>query len=107
MQSQFKKGVIELCVLNELSKEDLYGYVLVKKISVHLDVGESTIYTMLRKLTKENLLSLYEKESPDGPLRKYYQLTDDGQEKLTILLEEWNDFTVNVDKLLKGELDNE
>ncbi len=103
MKSQFKKGVIELCVLNELAKEDLYGYVLVKKISVHLDVGESTIYTMLRKLTKEELLTLYESKSPDGPIRKYYKLTQEGLTKRQFLLNEWNEFTENVDKLLKGD----
>ncbi len=102
MDIQFKKGIIEVCVLSELDKEDTYGYKLVKNLSATLEVGESTIYTMLRRLTKEGSLDLYEKESSDGPTRKYYTLTGIGKEKKINLVSEWRSFNVKVNKLLGG-----
>ena len=102
MDTQFKKGIIEVCVLSELDKEDLYGYKLVKNLSQTLEVGESTIYTMLRRLTKDGVLDLYEKESSDGPTRKYYTLTGSGKERKINLVNEWHSFSVKVNKLLGG-----
>lgn len=102
MDTQFKKGIIEVCVLSELDKEDTYGYKLVKNLSQTLEVGESTIYTMLRRLTKDGILDLYEKESPDGPTRKYYTLTGNGKERKINLVNEWHSFSVKVNKLLGG-----
>jgi PadR family transcriptional regulator PadR len=102
MDTQFKKGIIEVCVLSELDKEDTYGYKLVKNLSTTLEVGESTIYTMLRRLTKEGALDLYEKESSDGPTRKYYTLTGTGKEKKINLVNEWRSFNLKVNKLLGG-----
>ncbi|QVK21452.1 PadR family transcriptional regulator [Mycoplasmatota bacterium] len=102
MDTQFKKGIIEVCVLNELNKEDTYGYKLVKNLSKTLEVGESTIYTMLRRLTKDNVLDLYERASSDGPTRKYYTLTGIGKERLFTLKSEWESFSVKVNKLIGG-----
>ena len=103
MDTQFKKGIIEVCVLNELNAEDTYGYKLVKNLSMTLEVGESTIYTMLRRLTKDGSLDLYERESSDGPTRKYYTLTGQGKEKLYIMTNEWMMFSEKVNKLLGGK----
>lgn len=104
MDTQFKKGIIEVCVLNEINKEDTYGYKLVKNLSQTLEVGESTIYTMLRRLTKDGILDLYEKESSDGPTRKYYTLTGQGKERFYLLSSEWKSFTEKVNKLLGGSI---
>ncbi|XMB86580.1 PadR family transcriptional regulator [Mycoplasmatota bacterium WC44] len=104
MDTQFKKGIIEVCVLNEINKEDTYGYKLVKNLSQTLEVGESTIYTMLRRLTKDGSLDLYEKESSDGPTRKYYTLTGHGKERFYTLSSEWKSFTGKVNKLLGGSM---
>lgn len=102
MDTQFKKGIIEVCVLSELDKEDTYGYKLVKNLSLTLEVGESTIYTMLRRLTKDGALDQYEKASNDGPTRKYYTLTGVGKQKKHNLVDEWHSFSVKVNKLLGG-----
>ncbi len=102
MDTQFKKGIIEVCVLSELNKEDTYGYKLVKNLSKTLEVGESTIYTMLRRLTKDGVLDLYEKASSDGPTRKYYTLTGVGKERQINMVNEWHSFSVKVNKLLGG-----
>jgi len=103
MDTQFKKGIIEVCVLNELNKEDTYGYKLVKNLSKTLEVGESTIYTMLRRLTKDPSLELYERASTDGPTRKYYTLTGVGKERLFLLKKEWESFSIKVNKLIGGK----
>ncbi len=79
MNIQFKKGVLELCVLVVLCRKDYYGYELVQAISKNIDIAEGTVYPLLRRLTKEGYFKTYIQESADGPARKYYQITDKGQ----------------------------
>ena len=80
MNSQFKRGIIELCVLTELVQEDMYGYMIINNISQYLDVNENTVYPILRRLTKENYCVTYLKESNLGAPRKYYKVTKKGFE---------------------------
>lgn len=101
MNVQFKKGVLELCVLALLDKQDRYGYELVHKISDQFEVSEGSIYPLLRRLTKEEYFTTYLQESSEGPSRKYYRLTDKGRRSLHELLEEWNDFSQGVNQLIK------
>ncbi len=101
MNVQFKKGVLELCVLVLLNKKDYYGYELVKRISHQIAISEGTVYPLLRRLTKEGYFTTYLKESTEGPSRKYYQLTDVGEKYLNTLLLEWEQFTQSVNELIK------
>lgn len=101
MNVQFKKGVLELCVLVLLDKQDRYGYELVQKISEQIDISEGTVYPLLRRLTKEGYFTTYLKESTEGPPRKYYQLTEDGRTFLHKLLQEWQEFTNGVNQIIK------
>lgn len=98
---QFKKGVLELCVLALLDQQDRYGYELVQKISKQIAISEGSVYPLLRRLTKEGFFSTYLKESTEGPSRKYYKLTDQGRDHLYHLIEEWKEFTNGVNQLLK------
>lgn len=98
---QFKKGVLELCVLVLLNKKDCYGYELVQKISDQIDISEGTVYPLLRRLNKEGYFTTYLKESTEGPPRKYYRLTDEGKAYLNELLNEWDAFTKGVNELIK------
>lgn len=98
---QFKKGVLELCVLVLLDKQDRYGYELVQKISDQISISEGSVYPLLRRLTKEGYFTTYLKESTEGPSRKYYKLTDSGRTYLHELLEEWKEFTKGVNQLIK------
>jgi PadR family transcriptional regulator PadR len=102
MNIQFKKGVLELCVLSILDKKDCYGYELVSKISERITISEGTIYPLLRRLTKEGYFDTYLKESKEGPPRKYYRLTELGVEAKQELESEWRRFTAGVDQLVKG-----
>ena len=98
---QFKKGVLELCVLVLLDKKDRYGYELVQKISDEFEISEGSIYPLLRRLTKEEYFTTYLQESSEGPSRKYYRLTTKGRNYLYELIEEWSDFSTGVNKIIK------
>lgn len=100
MNTQFRKGVLEICVLALISKKDMYGYEIVQNISEVIDVNEGTIYPILRRLTKEGYFETYILESSEGPARKYYKITKLGIENLGKLLNEWQEFIKAVDILI-------
>jgi len=104
---QFKKGVLELCVLVLLDKQDRYGYELVQKISDQISISEGSVYPLLRRLTKEEYFTTYLQESSEGPSRKYYKLTDTGREYLHNLILEWKEFTNGVNQLIKEGVSDE
>jgi len=81
---QVRKGILEYCILSALQQGDLYGYALVKKVASvkGLEVAEGTIYPLLSRLKKQNLVTTRLEESPEGPARKYYNLTSEGIEVL-------------------------
>jgi len=103
MNIQFKKGVLELCVLVVLCRKDYYGYELVQAISKNIDIAEGTVYPLLRRLTKEGYFKTYIQESATGPARKYYQITDKGKEYQKVLLEDWHRFISGVNNLIGKE----
>lgn len=100
MNTQFRKGVLEICVLTLISKKDMYGYEIVQNISKVIEVNEGTIYPILRRLTKEGYFDTYILESNEGPARKYYKLTEEGNINLKKLKKEWNDFVIAVNSFL-------
>ena len=105
INTQFKKGVLELLVLVMVEKEDMYGYQLVEAVSKIVDVNEGTIYPILKRLTNEGLFETYLEESSEGPVRKYYHITVVGKEKKKLQLEEWLKFEKSVNEFIKkGEL---
>jgi PadR family transcriptional regulator PadR len=107
MNTQFKKGVLELCVLVLLDRKDCYGYEMVDEISKNISISEGTIYPLLKRLKKEGFLDSYLKESQGGPPRKYYQLTTSGKVKKDELVKEWRSFSVGVNTLLYSEITND
>jgi len=92
MNSQFKKGALELIVLLIIKKDDQYGYSLVQNISRHMSIAEGTVYPLLRRLVKNGELTTYYQPSTEGPARKYYRITDQGIQRLADLLQEWQLF---------------
>jgi len=99
VDTQLKKGVLELCVLALLSKRECYGYEIVNMVS--LSMSEGTVYPLLRRLKKDGLLTTYIKESKEGPARKYYRITAKGLEECKILKNEWRVFSKKVNRFLK------
>lgn len=104
MNIQFKKGVLELCVLSLLHKKDFYGYELVEHISKDISISEGTIYPLLRKFRKEGYVDTYLQESQEGPPRKYYNLTSKGEEVYEVMYVEWKDFIIGVNNIIRGEI---
>lgn len=102
MNIQFKKGVLELCVLAMLNQKDCYGYELVEEISKDIVISEGTIYPLLRRLSSEGYVTTYLMESQEGPPRKYYRLTELGKKTYEELANEWIHFIDGVSKIIGG-----
>ncbi|AEA01469.1 MULTISPECIES: PadR family transcriptional regulator [Aerococcus] len=102
MNSQLKKGVLEMLVLQQLRERDCYGYELVQEISEHIAISEGTIYPLLRRLNKEALVTTYLKESESGPPRKYYKISSQGLATLQEQIAEWQTFVQRVNAILEG-----
>lgn len=100
MNIQFKKGVLELCVLSLLKESDKYGYELAEAIGQEIAIAEGTIYPLLRRLRKEGYFDVYIKESSEGPPRKYYRLTQKGLDMQAVLYDEWVHFSGKVLRLI-------
>src|SRR5271156_4052037 len=78
LQVQLRKGVLEMCVLALLSRDDGYAYDIAARLSELIGMGEGTIYPLMRRLQTDGLVKTYLEESDSGPPRKYYQLTKAG-----------------------------
>ncbi len=103
MNTQFRKGVIEMCILALIERTDMYGYEIVQSIAQYTEINEGTVYPILRRLTLEEYFVTYLKESSTGPARKYYHLTEKGGAYLGSLKVDWQEFSCMVDKILRGE----
>jgi PadR family transcriptional regulator PadR len=99
--TQMRKGLLELCVLATLKARKMYGYDIVKRLSAvdGLVMGEGTIYPILSRFKKEGLVETTLAESPDGPARKYYQLTQRGRLLLTKMLAAWGEVRDGIDQV--------
>ena len=102
VQVQLKRGVLELCVLALLSRGDAYAYEIASRLTKGIDMGEGTIYPLMRRMQSDGLVATYLEESPSGPPRKYYRLTDTGRAALAQQLAEWRSFTASVEELIGG-----
>ena len=90
MDSQFRRGILDACVLAVLEKGESYGYQLVKDISQFIEITESTLYPILKRLEQTALLEVFTQEH-NGRLRKYYRITPMGRAKITELMREWEE----------------
>lgn len=103
MNAQFKKGVLELIVLESVRVRDMYGYELVEEVSKVVDVNEGTIYPLLKRMTNEHYFETYLRESTEGPPRKYYHITAAGILYRDSLEEEWNELSGKVNGFLEEQ----
>ena len=91
MNAQIKKGVLEMCILFQLSKEDYYGYPLMQEMkTIFPEVNDSTFYAILRRLHKEGAAGTYSGSESGGPQRKYYTITEEGKNRLEQYIHDWN-----------------
>ena len=90
MENQMKQGLLDVCVLAAIRNEDSYGYQIVKDMSPYVEISESTLYPILRRLENGQMLTVRTAEH-NGRLRKYYHITDAGLERLKTFEEEWKE----------------
>ena len=103
--TQMLKGILEGCLLAIISEEEVYGYEMTKKLELYgfNMVSEGSIYPLLMRMKKDGLVTTTTKSSESGPKRKYYSLTDKGQEQLATFIEIWQNISTSVNKLLEGK----
>ena len=89
LNSQYKKGVLELCVLALLHKGDCYGYEISSQLAQRMELADGTVYPILRKLKSDGMLDTYLQEESGGPPRKYYRLTQLGRESYAAQKQEY------------------
>ena len=103
--SQILKGTLEACILQLIKRKDMYGYEITEQLSNYgLDmVAQGTIYPLLMKLEKENLVVSYLKESNFGPPRKYYSITEEGNKYIVNFKDVWRNISTTITEILKDD----
>lgn len=105
MKIQLKKGLLDVCVLAALIEEDSYGYKLIQDTKDIVEMSESTLYPILRRLEENKNLESYHLEH-NGRLRKYYKITDFGIKTIQNFLNEWDSMN-RVYEFIKEKYKNE
>lgn len=105
MDIQLKKGLFEFCVLSVLNRSDSYGYQIIKDVSSCIEISESTLYPILKRLEANEYLTTYSVEH-NSRLRKYYKITEKGQLHINEFLGDW-DNVMKVYNFIKGDDVNE
>ena len=92
MDAQLKKGILELAVIQEIAKRDMYGYDLARDLGeYYTDVDIRAFYTILGRLSRKEYLITYEGQLSHGPTRKYYRITEKGRGYLSERMKEWEE----------------
>ena len=104
MDIQLKRGLLDVCVLAAIKNEDSYGYQIIKDMKPYVEISESTLYPILRRLETANLLTVRAAEH-SGRLRKYYHITPMGLKRIEDFKEEWNEI-MSIYKFVVREDDN-
>ena len=90
MDIQMKRGLLEVCVLAAIQDEESYGYKIIKDMKPYLELSESTLYTILKRLEAAQMLTVRTAEH-DGRLRKYYQITQVGRQRIEAFKDAWKE----------------
>lgn len=102
MTIQFKKGVLELCVLSMLQNGDRYGYDVACDLSKVIEVSDGSVYPVLRRLKDDGYVTSYLEEASGGPPRKYYVITETGTQYMNVLKSEWFQITSKINSLINS-----
>lgn len=106
MDAQLKRGLLDVCVLAAIKDEDSYGYKIIKDMKPYMEMSESTLYTILKRLENANMLTVKTVEH-GGRLRKYYHITSIGLNRLEEFKAEWREVMSIYQFVMKGEGENE
>lgn len=102
MDVQLKRGLLDICVLAAIKDEESYGYQIVKDMKPYVDISESTLYPILRRLENAELLTVRSAEH-NGRLRKYYRITEAGLSRIQAFKEEWREIMSIYSFVTKGD----
>jgi PadR family transcriptional regulator PadR len=102
MDAQLKRGLLDVCVLAAIKNEDSYGYKIIKDMKPYLEMSESTLYTILKRLESSAMLTVRSAEH-EGRLRKYYHITDAGLKRIEAFREEWKEVISIYQFVTKGD----
>ena len=106
MDIQLKRGLLDICVLAAIKDEDSYGYQIIKDIKPYVEISESTLYPILRRLEAAQLLTVRTAEH-NGRLRKYYHITSQGIRRIEEFAAEWEEMISIYTFITKGETKDE
>lgn len=90
MDNQLKRGLLDVCVLAAIKSEDSYGYKIIKDMKPYIELSESTLYTILKRLETAEMLTVHTVQY-DGRLRKYYHITEEGLKRIEDFKAEWDE----------------
>ena len=103
VKAQMRKGILEYCILSILSREDSYAPKIIAELkAAQMIVVEGTLYPILTRQKNQGLLTYRWEESPQGPPRKYYMLTEAGRQQLALLDEAWNEMVEQINIIRHG-----
>ena len=102
MDIQMKRGLLDILVLAAIKNEDSYGYLIIKELKPYLEISESTLYPILKRLEASECLSVRSAEH-NGRLRKYYKITDEGVKRLESFSKEWQEMIQIYNYVTRGE----
>ena len=102
MDIQLKRGLLDICVLAAIKNKDSYGYQIIKDMKPFVEISESTLYPILRRLEASELLSVRSAEH-NGRLRKYYRITEKGLNRIAEFREEWKQMVAIYDFVVKED----
>lgn len=105
MDAQLKRGVLDVCVLAAIKGEDSYGYKIIKDVSPFLELSESTLYTILKRLEEAKMLVTRSVEH-NGRLRKYYHITNNGLARIEEFKEEFKEMMTVYKFICKEDIDD-
>lgn len=106
MDIQLKRGLLDVCVLAAIKNEDSYGYKIIKDVKPYVELSESTLYTILKRLERANMLSVHTAEH-EGRLRKYYHITSAGLNRIEEFKSEWKEMLSIYKFITKEDIQNE
>lgn len=90
MDAQLKRGLLDVCVLAAIKSEDSYGYQIIKDMKPYIEISESTLYTILKRLESADMLTVRTAEH-GGRLRKYYHITEQGLKRIADFKDKWKE----------------
>lgn len=102
MDIQLKRGLLDVCVLTAIKNEDSYGYKIIKDMKPYIEISESTLYTILKRLEVAKMLTVRSCEH-GGRLRKYYHITSLGLKRIAEFKSEWREVMAIYQFVIKGE----